>query len=184
MTGFIIQLKHSRGLTLLELVVALALFAILILAITRVFLNVSDVQQRVYQDQNIESDLRYGIGVLVDEAKKGKPHSSDVCQGTTLTGCTGKYFCMLGGSSDKVFLRDKSDNCVQYYLSNGQLMVQRGAQIYTLTSSDIVLDILQFDVNLVDAPQSGNSLMVFAKARTREVGGPNILYQTAVTNNP
>ena len=177
--------RLRAGLTLLELVVALALFAMVALVITKVFLNVSDVQRKIYLDQNIEGDLRYAINVLADEAKKASLHGTE-CD-SYCSGCLNKYFCTATGPGMPPFTKvclNEGGSCVQYYLSGGQLVVQRASATYTITSTDVVIDKLEFKTDLVDATEKGNTLEVFARAKNKEADGNPMLFQTAITNNP
>ncbi len=177
-----ITYRTKTGLTLIELLVALALFAVVTLIVTKVFMNVTDVQRRIYQDQNLEGDLRYAVNVLSDEAQRAKIHSTE-CD-SYCTACSGKFFCLGISTSSVVCLAAQDNSCVQYYQSNGQLIVQRGAQTYAITSSDVTLESLVFKHDLLDAAQNGNSLEIFARVKNKDAGGGSLVYQTALTKNP
>jgi prepilin-type N-terminal cleavage/methylation domain-containing protein len=183
------QLKRvslRRGLTLLELITAVALFAVITLAVTKVFLSVSDVQRKIYQDQNLEGDLRYAMNVLFEEAKEAKMFSTDRCGATGCVGCNNKYFCTPAGDNTTLCMQNQHGDCISYFLENGQLVVQRDTQKYTLTSNEVTMESLKFNTAILEAFQSqnGRTVEIFAKIKNKESDGASLLYQTAITKTP
>lgn len=169
-----------RGLTLLELIVAIGLFAILTLAVTRIYLRVVDVQQKINEEQNLEGDLRYAINILTSEAQASQINTGAVtgCVSCVDTSCNGKFFC-TNSTKDRLCLIDKSNNCVQYYLTSEQLIVQRGsATQYAITSKDIAINQLVFEVG-----SQGNYVVVKTSLKSKEVKPQNLVYQTTISNN-
>jgi type II secretory pathway pseudopilin PulG len=164
------------GLTLLELVVAVSLFAILILVATKTFTKITDIQNRTKDEQNIEGDLRYAMGVFVDEVRVASKHptgeSTCAADGT----CVGKYYCT---SADNItlYLRDTNNLCVTYTLTNGQLVVSRNGTNYTITSDDVTVDSLQFLPSALS-----DRILIKLKASGASDYNKSISYQTAITS--
>jgi len=167
------QLK-IKGLTLLELVVSISLFAVLILMTTKAFQKINEIQERTTELQSIEGDLRYAMGIFADEVKNARlhPEAGDVaCGGLS---CANQYFCVSGGV---LYLRDKNDLCVTYSLSSGNLLINRDGTNYTITSSDINVDVLNFATSTI-----GDRVLVQMRASGLTYGTKSINYQTAITS--
>lgn len=167
--------QKISGLTLMELVVSISLFAILILVATKTFTKITDIQNRTKDEQNIEGDLRYATGVFMDEARNALLHESpdSTCGGA---GCTGVYFCTDAGG-DTLYLRDKNNICVTYSLINNNLVVNRGGTTYTITSNDVVVNSVKF------LPSTLNDrVLIKLKASGASDFKKSISYQTAITS--
>ena len=54
-------IKNNSGVTLLELVVAVTLFAALMLAATGIFKMVNDGQRNAVSAQNVQENMRYAL---------------------------------------------------------------------------------------------------------------------------
>ena len=163
------------GLTLLELVVSVSLFAILILVATKTFTRITDIQNRTKDEQNIEGDLRYAMGVFTDEARNATLHQiADAgCGGAD---CSGVYFC-TDASNDTLYLRDKNNICVKYHIANNNLVVERGLNTYTITSNDVVVNTAKFLPSALS-----DRILVKFKATGASDYAKSISYQTAITN--
>ncbi len=167
---------RAKGLTLMELLVALGLAAVLILVATRTFTKVSDIQDRTRDLQNIEGDLRYAMNVFADEVKYAKPHpAADVpCGGA---GCSNVYFCVTGSAPQVLWLRDRNNVCVSYSLVGSNLTVTRGGNSYTITSDDVSVSAANFLVSAL-----GDRVLVQLRAAGSTDYNKTINYQTAITS--
>ncbi|NCN25104.1 hypothetical protein COT94_00655 [Candidatus Falkowbacteria bacterium CG10_big_fil_rev_8_21_14_0_10_37_14] len=174
--------NHHQALTLIELIVAVSLFAILALAITRVFLRVMDVQDKITNQQNLEGDLRYALGVLTDETKKSKKFIAAEC--SAYCSCSSDtYFCVNSvapGIKNKLCVLDNKDVCVQYYVTNGRLIAQRLASVYTITSADIFINKIYFDT----LTSNSSTVAIRLSATSTKNANESVYYQTAITNTP
>ncbi len=163
------------GLTLLELVVSIALLAVLVLVATKTFTKVTDIQNRTKDEQNLEGDLRYAMGVFADEVKTASlHHNMDAdCGGP---GCSNVYFCTFPNSSI-LYVRDKNDSCVYYSVIDNQLVVNRNGTSYTITSDDVVINSINF------LPSSlSDRILIQLKATGASDYNKSISYQTAITS--
>jgi len=163
--------RHPAALTLMELVVAISLLALIALVATKVFAKVTEVQERNRDLQNIEGDLRYAVGVFNDEVKGATLQADNGC-GT----CSGKYFCVsLAGV---LYLRDKNNVCVTYGLNGSALRVNRGGTNYDITSNDITVSVLTFVVS----GATNDRVLVQLRATGDSQYNKTINYQTALTS--
>lgn len=164
------------GLTLLELVVSVSLFAVLILVATKTFTKITDIQNRTKDEQNIEGDLRYAMGVFVDEVRAASKHvgpADTTCGGDV---CNNVYFC-LNPTNDLLYVRDANYICVMYYLENGRLVVNRGGTSYTITSDDVTVNSLKFLPSALS-----DRVLIKLKASGASDYNKSISYQTAITS--
>lgn len=165
------------GLTLMELVVSISLFAVIILIATKTFTKITDIQNRTKDEQNIEGDLRYAMGVFVDEVRAASLHQAlDIDCGTTV--CNSTYFCTLNANT-VLYLRDKNNVCVRYYKSGNSLVVERGGTTYTITSNDVTVDSVKFLPSALS-----DRILVQLKAHGSSDYNKSISYQTAITSTP
>ena len=168
---------EPNGLTLVEVVVAIGLFSILVLIGVRIFSRMTEIQERTKEAQNLAGDLRYAMDVLTDESENAVVHlnGDDIICGST--GCAADdYFC-VNLSNDHLYLRDKNGLCVQYYLSNGSVVINREGTLYTITSDDITVTGLTFLA-------SGLKDRVVVQVAAVGAGdySKTINYQTAITS--
>lgn len=63
--------KHETGFTLIEMVVALAIFSLTILVATNIYLLVSNAQQRAFAAQKILDDVRALFETMTQEVRLG-----------------------------------------------------------------------------------------------------------------
>lgn len=166
------------GLTLLELVVSVALFAVLILVATRTFTKITDIQNRTKDEQNIEGDLRYAMGVFTDEVRAASLHlPGEPAPCDTVAACNYVYYC-VNDAKDTLYIRDKNNTCVSYYRSAGKsLVVERGGTTYTITSADVTVDSLKFLPSALS-----DRILVEIKAHGSTDYNKSISYQTAITS--
>ena len=167
--------KKLRGLTLVELIVAISLFAVITLVSTRTFTKVTEIQDRTKDLQNIEGDLRYAMGVFSDELSYASLQTDSSCGGS---GCNGKFYCITGTAPGQtLWLRDKNNVCVKYVLSGTNLMVSRGGTSYTITSDDVSVSALTFSTST-----AGDRVLVQLRATGSAEYNKSINYQTAITS--
>jgi prepilin-type N-terminal cleavage/methylation domain-containing protein len=167
--------KKLRGLTLVELIVAISLFAVITLVSTRTFTKVTEIQDRTKDLQNIEGDLRYAMGVFSDELSYAILQTDTSCGGS---GCNGKFYCITGTApSQTLWLRDKNNVCVKYALSGTNLLVSRGGTSYAITSDDVSISALAFATST-----AGDRVLVQLRATGSAEYNKSINYQTAITS--
>lgn len=132
--------KNNKGTTLLELVVSIAIFSSMVLAVASVFNNVNTGQREAIASQNIQESVRYFMEVASKEIRMAKGDFAG-------TGCTaGVKTFGTGGGNTELYFQNKDDECVIYKEVGGRIQVTRGADVLSVTSNDIVVSNLLFDV--------------------------------------
>lgn len=133
--------QSKRGFTLLELVIAISLFAILILIITQVFTKVIEVQKKTIDEQNLQGDIRNAMAIFEDEVQRVTKHVDANC------GCSaGRFYCASVGN-DALYVKTKSGKCVVYASDGNRFKVTRDGFSNYLTSDKITVENIKFDVN-------------------------------------
>ena len=97
----------QRGFTLLELVTAMALFAVIVIITSSVFARFVDVQRRDIDEQAFQEDIRLALGLFNREARGG---FGDTYESATINGET------------SIFFRNQNLKCVRYYVSEQQMV--------------------------------------------------------------
>lgn len=65
------QNKNQRGLTLIELIVAVAVFSLVIVAIVGIFASASKAQRKVFESQNVIDNARFAIEAISRDVRMG-----------------------------------------------------------------------------------------------------------------
>lgn len=164
---------NNKGLTLLELVVTVALFAIMSLVITRLYLQVLSAQDRILDEQNIISDLNYATAIFLDDARRASVHMNFTCDSTPCT--DGQYFCTV---SNRACLTGRNLSQVDYY-NNGGVMTADLALVnhYAITSTDVTVN----SMTLQTSGSAGDQIEIKIKASGNNQYNQSIFYQNYIT---
>ena len=73
--------KNERGFTLIELMVAVGVFAVAITASSGLFITSLRGQQRTYVVQNLADNARYAMEAMAKEMRMGSGFSGTTCVG-------------------------------------------------------------------------------------------------------
>jgi len=167
--------QNNLGLTLLELVVTVALFAILTLVITKLYIQVLSAQDRILDEQNLVADLNYATSVFMDESRRASMQMAPFpCTGA-LPSCQNKFFCSAPGDVTACMV-SAGVNPVNYYNDQGIFKVMRVTPIYAITSSDITINSMK-----LQADTDGQQLRIQFKASGNNQYGQSIYYQNYIT---
>lgn len=102
--------NKKTGFTLLETVVAMAIFSVVVLTILGIFSKMIQTQYEIYDMQSLQNNARYLMEVFSKEARMAQIDSSGTCISSGKTFFTADY---PGGSSALNFLNYKGE-CVEY----------------------------------------------------------------------
>jgi len=162
---------NNKGFTLLELVIAMSLFAILILIVTNVFTKAIEVQKKTVDEQNLQGDIRNAMAIFEDEVQRVTKHVDASCS------CSeGKFYC-VNVNNDTLYVKNKSGSCIVYSDSGGRLKVNRAGMQEYLTSEDITIENLDFTPNT-----RGDSVKVKITFKGFADFDQYITYQTVLTS--
>lgn len=197
-------LSGNEGLTLIELMIAMALFVTMMVVVTSLFGQSVDNQRKNTSQKNLHEGLNYALNLLKSEVAGAK---ESLKIGDTSTYCGGasnsdKFFytptrTFLGNTVKDLYFINKSEQCVRYFLqvdNNGvtRLAVTRNglpvfpSSVY-LTASDSTM--LDFDVDTIvlksDPDYTSAKLTLFLAAKPVDGIQDEALYlQTTVALTP
>lgn len=139
--------KNVLGISLLEVIVATSIFALILLAAMGIFEKVLQAQQNTIASQNIQESLRYSLEMMSKELRSAQRATSTNPCGTTYLPVDQLYHFDNPGTG-KLYFINKYGLCSAYYLLNGRLMVDRGASnSAAITASNVIISNLNFIVN-------------------------------------
>ena len=114
--------KNISGFTLMEVLVAVSLFAIIILGATKIYLKIADNQETISQENYVQSDIEYFLKIFSNNAKEAQ-FSSGSCSVSA-----GKFYSLENSSSTINFIVNN------YCYSFEYLSVDGNGGIYFLNS--------------------------------------------------
>lgn len=116
------QLLNSRGVTLLEMMVSVTLFAITILMATQIFKTVMEGQRQAIASQDMQESIRYAFERMGKEVRTAIKDPTGACN----TAAGKVYHADVSG--DGVWFLNYKNKCIHYYVVNKRLAIQRGAE--------------------------------------------------------
>jgi prepilin-type N-terminal cleavage/methylation domain-containing protein len=140
-----IMIKDYRGMTLLEMIVAVAIFTTTMLMATTIFKNVVEGQRSAIASQNIQESMRFVFEIMGKEIRTAQQSNHD-CE--FADSAINKVYNLdtTNPDSDTLYFKNKDDDCVYYYLLNDALMINRGGIFGATTPDEVKVSNLKFIV--------------------------------------
>lgn len=149
------NIKNEKGYSFIEMIVALALFSVVFLMITTIFLSLAESQRSVIATQNIQESMKFIFEVMSKEIRAAQKSDNSCAATFSLVADESTpnkvYNTALSGAI--FYFKNKHDECVMYSLKNdsgvGRLEIKRdnGALIdLFVTPKDINVENLKFVV--------------------------------------
>lgn len=118
--------KNKSGVSLIELIAAVAIFAFLILMATQIFKMAVDGQRGSISAQNVQENMRYAIEKMSKEIRMAQISNQD-CESIFSPQPAAIYKVYnTAESNTKFYFKDKDGQCVAYYLENNRLKITVG----------------------------------------------------------
>jgi len=174
MIGINNKTTNQAGTTLFELVVAMAIFIVLMLALTSIFQLVYQAQRNAVDARNTQESMRYVMEVFSKELRSAK--RDDGSCGASLAGK------IYDTSVSVLNFRNYKDQCVSYYLIGDNLMVDRGSVTATATPNEIKVNNLSFVVQENASTQARVTIEVDVEALNRTSNKQQLKIQTTVSS--
>jgi len=120
MSLFFKKFEAESGVSLIELIVAMALFSVLILSSTQIFKMVIDGQRSAISAQNVQENIRYAMEKMSKEIRMAVI-SNQTCDSAAI------YKVYNTADSDReIYFKNKDGKCITYYLENNRLKIMVG----------------------------------------------------------
>lgn len=177
-----IKNKKNKGFTLVEILVAVSLLVLIILAVNRIYFAISKNQKSISGESFVQSDLEYFTRLVSNNVKLAQIGDGSLC-----SVAENKYFVFAGGGTDNIiFIKDGS--CLQFYLDNSTGIGRIKFYNYALgvdqfiTSSKTNILSLTFDVE--DDISTGQPMLTVLTKASPVGEADKILYlQTSASVN-
>jgi prepilin-type N-terminal cleavage/methylation domain-containing protein len=144
------KIKSKSGFSLVEILVATALFVVIMTAALNIFKTVIDSQRSAIATQNVEESLKYFLEVTGKEIRMAKRDSAADC------GPVNNIY-RVGALSSELYFKNYHDECVAYYLTKvdgvNRFTIWRGSGFGYITPATINVD----ELNFVLRPEGGAS---------------------------
>lgn len=177
---------HSKGYTLIELLVAIGIFSVVVTIVAGLTTRLVFVERRDIGQQALEEDVRFALEVFSREARLAYAST----------------YALNDDTGESVVMRNQNGNCVNYRLNENRALERSevetagvdclganfGSLYAPLTSSRMQFESLRFDVpssvyNQADARLDRQGFItVTLKARAGNASVPPLELQTTVTS--
>jgi len=154
---------NKKGTTLLEMVVALALFSTAMLSATEIFLLVIEGQRNAIAAQNLQENMRYSFETMAKELRMAHKDQGGDCNMVN-----DERIYEADVTNKELYFKNYHDQCVRYYIDNDRLKIDRDLDVAYITPDEIKVSNLKFDV--VDDIQNKQS-RVTMKMDIENLGG-------------
>ena len=140
--------KNKSGVSLIEMLVAVTAFSIIVLSATQIFNMIVTGQRSAIAAQNLQESMHYAFESIAKEIRGATISNSDC---TSLfspepTATNKVYNSTTNAEGDVLYFKNADNVCTAYYLSSGDMIVARGNDTASTTSSRITVSNLDFAV--------------------------------------
>jgi prepilin-type N-terminal cleavage/methylation domain-containing protein len=183
---------REKGVSLIEMLTAVAVFAITVGAISGIFISAVRSQRRILATQELLDQTSYVLEYMGRALRMAKKDSSGTCTGTP-----GKNYENFVGDSI-AFLKSEYDPgtggyidvCYYFYLFSNRIYVSKNsAPGVPITSDKISVNFLKFNLygdTVGESPNYQPRVTIFLEVEGREAAGsrPKIQIQTSISQRP
>ncbi len=178
-------LKNNKGFVLIEMLVAIAMFLVIIVSITSLSVSAIRNQKMVLASQEISSQASYALEYVSRALRMAQKDSAGSC-----ININGNYENHLGSSSIR-FLNHYG-RCQEFYIESGELKEKKSTNgfpaIPAVVSTSLISDhitISSLDFHLI-GETSGDNLqprvvIVLDAQANSTAGSPSLKIQTTVS---
>ncbi|MBL7057706.1 prepilin-type N-terminal cleavage/methylation domain-containing protein [Patescibacteria group bacterium] len=147
--------KNNKGVTLIELMVSVALFAITIVAVTQIFITLLNGQKNAIAARNLQENIRFAFEVMAKELRMARIDDG-ICSEIDNNKV---YDNDAGYNESAVYLKFKNyhNECVKYYLEDDRIKIDRDGVSGFMTPDEIKVSNLKFLVKDANGGSGANS---------------------------
>lgn len=125
----------KQGFTLIEMMVAIAVFTVVMTVTAATYLNISDIQRKANAVRAVNDNVNFAMEVMSREIYQGEDFNLK------------NPGCSFAAPCDYFDFKDRSNNQVTYSLDNNSIKrTSPGDPDLYLTSSDVVIDNIEFRI--------------------------------------
>lgn len=168
--------------TLLEVIVSVAIFAVIVLAASQIFQSVISSQVKSFTETALQDDVRYFVEIFTREARGAMKNTtgSSICGGNIPNGTTYVF------AGNALYFQNKLSQCVAYYPSVdsdgiNRLVISRDGTPFYVTSNKVDVDSFEFVVADSATVQPLVTMNLTVKSKTNP-NLPALNIQTSVSS--
>ena len=183
MTGINIQKfkKDKKGITLVETLISVTLFAVIIISASQVFKINIETQRDALAAQSVQESLKYFMEVISKEIRTAQKDGG-VCVNV---GDSSVYTTNVG--TDELYFKNEDGECVAYSLAldDGiyRFQIERGALSGYATPHNVSITNLKFVVDDdIDNVQSLVTIKFDAQVTGKGVHTQSMKFQTSISS--
>lgn len=175
-------LKNKSGMTFIEMIVAIAVFLVVVLISSQIFVSIISGQRRSIAQQSTQENMRYLYETMGKEIRQAQ-RSDTECYALATNRI---YNTNTNGTI--LYFRNKNKECVMYALVGDTLVVRRGTRVASTTPEYLKISGLSFNIidNLISIGPSPVQPRVTFKMRSEmdseAFGEINLNMQTTVSS--
>ncbi len=176
------------GLSIIEMVTALAIFSFLIVVLVSVFQSLLNGQQSAISAQNIQESMHYVFEVISKEVRTAQEGGASLCDLNSGTQETNKIYNTDSFTfGDYFYFLNQNGDCVAYFLKNNEFAIIRGSTNVSATPNDIKITSLKFHIedntiNTENTIQPRVTISISAEANTnKEIHKQKMIMQSTIS---
>ncbi|HNW20066.1 MAG TPA: prepilin-type N-terminal cleavage/methylation domain-containing protein [bacterium] len=168
--------RPVTGFTLIESMVAVAIFVLLIVSATNIFLSIVRSQRNTLSSKNAQESVSYALEVMTKELRMAKIDDGSC-------GAAESVYT-VSADGDQIRFRNYQDICVTYSLDNGRLKIRRADDEAYMTPANIVISKLNFQASNLDiiTQQPLITIRFVLNYFNTEAGQQSLQVQTSVSS--
>ena len=147
--SFRTKLRTENGFSFMEMVVAIGLFAVVMVGATQIFRLVLEGQRSAIASQNIQENVRYFFEVMSKEVRMATK-SNDECESLYDDQPLAEnkvYNVTTVNGEESLYFKNQKGECVAYYVSSSDvLMIKRDEHTASTTPDGLVVENVEFNV--------------------------------------
>lgn len=172
-------IKNQKGVTLLELTVAVGIFSVIILSAMQIFNLALEGQRNALAGQNIQESMRYAMEVISKEIRMAQKVVSGQCSSFSMEG---EVYKTNSPTNSELYFKNYKNECVKYFVNSGRLKIERGADSDFITPDEVIISDINFEVFNDAGQQPRVTVVLDVEARGKAMHKQKIKIQTTISS--
>lgn len=165
--------KKNKGFTLVEILVAISILAVIILAINRIYFSIMESQKNITGENFVQSDIEYFTRLISNNIKDAQRGDGVLCSVPE-----DKFFILNASSTGITFI--KNDECLEFYLSDdegvGRIKMEDSISATDQYITSSKTDVLGLAFVVEDNIETGQPLMTMSVKASPVDDNNNFIY--------
>lgn len=137
------KIQSQDGITLIEMLVAVSIFAVTIVVLSNIFILILNGQRKAIASKNIQENIRYAFEMMAKEIRMAHvnqdQYNTKKCENME----AGRVYQSINSNTELLF-KNYKDECVSYSLEDGRIKINRNGLDGYITSRQVQISDLKF----------------------------------------